>query len=102
LCPREMGHASSDRAIGPRRVVRDPRERLTTILVLPLMTCSARLPTYGLVLAAFISGVPALSRAVLSVGRCWAGIFAALLASWVLRRPAPQGKSLPLVLEMPS
>ena len=100
--PLLMGHACAIPAISATRVVRDPRERLTTILVLPLMTCSARLPTYALVLAAFFSGHSALFRACLFVGLYFSGIFAALIASFVLRRTATKGKSLPLVLEMPS
>lgn len=100
--PLLMGHACAIPAISATRVVRDPRERLTTILVLPLMTCSARLPTYGLVLAAFFSDRSALFRAGLFVGLYFAGILSGLLASWVLRRTATKGKGLPLVLEMPS
>ncbi|HVH46536.1 MAG TPA: ferrous iron transporter B [Labilithrix sp.] len=100
--PLLMGHACAIPAISATRVVRDPRERLTTILVLPLMTCSARLPTYALVLAAFFSGRSALFRACLFVGLYFSGIVAALIASFVLRRTATKGKSLPLVLEMPS
>ncbi len=100
--PLLMGHACAVPAISATRVVRDPRERLTTILVIPLMTCSARLPTYGLVLAAFFSGKSALFRACIFVGLYFAGIFAALVASFILRRTATKGRSLPLVLEMPS
>ncbi len=100
--PLLMGHACAIPAIAATRVVRDPRERLTTILVLPLMTCSARLPTYALVLTTFFSGRSALFRACLFVGLYFAGILAALVASLVLRRTATRGKNLPLVLEMPS
>lgn len=100
--PLLMGHACAIPAISATRVVRDPRERLTTILVLPLMTCSARLPTYGLVLATFFSNRSALFRACLFVGLYFSGIFAALIASFVLRRTATKGRSLPLVLELPS
>ena len=100
--PLLMGHACAIPAINATRVVRDPRERLTTILVIPLMTCSARLPTYALVLSTFFGGRSAFFRAVLFVGLYFSGILAALVASWVLRRTATKGKGLPLVLEMPS
>lgn len=100
--PLLMGHACAVPAIAATRIVRDPRERLTTILVLPLMTCSARLPTYGLVLATFFGGRSALYRACIFVGLYFAGILTALVASLVLRRTATRGKSLPLVLEIPS
>ena len=100
--PLLMGHACAVPAIAATRIVRDPRERLTTILVLPLMTCSARLPTYGLVLATFFGHRSALFRAFIFVGLYFAGILTALVASWVLRRTATKGKGLPLVLEIPS
>jgi len=100
--PLLMGHACAVPAIAATRIVRDPRERLTTILVLPLMTCSARLPTYGLVIAAFLSHRSALFRAGVFVTLYFAGMLTALLASWILRRTATKGKTLPLVLEMPS
>ena len=100
--PLLMGHACAVPAIAATRIVRDPRERLTTILVLPLMTCSARLPTYGLVLATFFNHRSALFRAFIFVGLYFAGILTALVASWVLRRTATKGKGLPLVLEIPS
>jgi ferrous iron transport protein B len=100
--PLLMGHACAIPAIGASRVVRDPRERLTTILVIPLMTCSARLPTYTLIINSFFHGRSALFRAGIFVGLYFASIFAALIASLVLRRTATKGKGLPLVLEMPS
>ena len=100
--PLLMGHACAVPAIAATRIVRDPRERLTTILVLPLMTCSARLPTYGLVLATFFGHRSALFRAFIFVGLYFAGMMSALVASWVLRRTATKGKGLPLVLEIPS
>ena len=100
--PLLMAHACAVPAIAATRIVRDPRERLTTILVLPLMTCSARLPTYGLVLATFFGHRSALFRALIFVGLYFAGILMALAASLVLRRTATKGKGLPLVLEIPS
>ena len=100
--PLLMGHACAVPAIASTRIVRDPRERLTTILVLPLMTCSARLPTYGLVLATFFGHRSALFKAFIFVGLYFAGMMTALVASWVLRRTATRGKGLPLVLEIPA
>ena len=100
--PLLMGHACAVPAIASTRIVRDPRERLTTILVLPLMTCSARLPTYGLVLATFFGHRSALFKALMFVGLYFAGILTALVASLVLRRTATKGKGLPLVMEIPA
>jgi ferrous iron transport protein B len=100
--PLLMGHACAVPAIQATRIVRDPRERLTAILVLPLMTCSARLPTYGLVIATFFASRSAFFKAGLFVSLYFAGILMALVASLVLRRTATKGKGLPLVLEMPA
>jgi len=99
--PLLMGHACAVPAISATRVIRDPKERLTTILVLPLMTCSARIPTYALVLSTFFAARGAAFRAALFVGLYFLGIASGLVASLVLRRSAARGRSLPLVLEMP-
>ncbi|WP_394825139.1 ferrous iron transporter B [Pendulispora albinea] len=100
--PLLMGHACAVPAISATRIVRDPRERLTTILVLPLMTCSARIPTYALVLTTFFPAGNALFKACIFVGLYFAGILSGLVASLVLRRTATRGRTLPLVLEMPA
>ncbi|MEO8874650.1 MAG: ferrous iron transporter B [Polyangiaceae bacterium] len=100
--PLLMGHACAVPAIASTRIVRDPRERLTTILVIPLMTCSARVPTYALVISAFFSTHGALFKSVIFVSLYFAGIFSGLIASLVLRKTAVGGRALPLVLEMPA
>lgn len=100
--PLLMGHACAVPAITATRIVRDPRERLTAILVIPLMTCSARIPTYALLLGTFFAHKSAWFRSGVFVALYFAGIFAGLIASFVLRRSATRGRSLPLVLEMPA
>lgn len=100
--PLLMGHACAVPAISSTRIIRDPRERLTTILVLPLMTCSARIPTYALVLSTFFAGRGVWFRALIFVALYFAGVLFGLLASFVLRRSATKGRTLPLVLEMPA
>ena len=100
--PLLMGHACAVPAISATRIIRDPRERLTTILVLPLMTCSARVPTYALVISAFFSTHGAFFKSGLFVFLYFAGIFSGLMASLVLRKTAIGGRALPLVLEMPA
>jgi ferrous iron transport protein B len=99
--PLLMGHACAVPAIAATRTIRDPRERLTTILVLPLMTCSARVPTYALVLGTFFAAKGAFFKAGLFVLLYFMGILSGLVASLVLRRSATKGRALPLVLEMP-
>ncbi|XXY46182.1 ferrous iron transporter B [Sorangium sp. So ce269] len=100
--PLLMGHACAVPAVHATRILRDPRERLTAILVLPLMACSARIPTYGLLLTTFFAAHGAWVQALLFVALYVAGIFSGLVASLVLRRTATRGRSLPMVLEMPA
>lgn len=100
--PMLMAHACAVPAIAATRVLRDPRERLTTILVLPLMTCSARIPTYALLISTFFSAHGAWFKSLMFVGLYFAGMVSALIASLVLRKTATRGRGLPLVLEMPA
>ncbi|WP_437285516.1 ferrous iron transporter B [Sorangium sp. So ce406] len=100
--PLLMGHACAVPAVQATRILRDPRERLTAILVLPLMACSARIPTYGLLLTTFFAAHGPWVQALLFVALYVAGIFSGLVASLVLRRTATRGRSLPMVLEMPA
>jgi ferrous iron transport protein B len=100
--PLLLGHACAVPAVASTRIVRDPRERLTTILVLPLMTCAGRIPTYALLLGTFFASSSAWVRAALFVGIYFTGILLGLIASLVLRKSATKGRTLPLVLEMPA
>jgi len=78
-------------------------ERLTTILVLPLMSCSARLPVYALLLGTFFAASSAWLRAGLFVGLYFRGH--PVRASWPRSSCAGRRRraiSLPLVLEIPA
>jgi ferrous iron transport protein B len=72
------------------RTIDDPKDRLTTILVAPLMTCSARLPIYTLIIAAFIPnrsiGYGIGLQGLVMFGLYLTGISGALLAALVIRR----------------
>ncbi len=101
--PLLTAHACAIPAISATRIVRDPKERLRTILVLPLMTCSARLPTYALLITAFFGHWSAAGRALLFVALYVAGIFSGFAAASVIGKTVQRGtRSLPLVLEMPA
>jgi ferrous iron transport protein B len=100
--PLLMGHACAVPAISATRIVRDPKERLTAILVLPLMTCSARIPTYALIVSAFFFRATVFTKAAIFVGLYFAGLLSGLVASLALRRTVVRGRTLPLVLEMPA
>jgi ferrous iron transport protein B len=87
------------------RSVEDPRERLTTILIAPLMTCSARLPVYAVIIGAFIpardvGGGVGLQGLVL-LGLYVTGILGAMLAALVLRKTVSKGAKSSFTIEMP-
>jgi ferrous iron transport protein B len=101
--PLLTAHACAVPAVQATRAIRDPGQRLRTILVLPLMTCSARIPTYGLLIATFFAGRSSAFKGGLFVGLYFAGIFAGLFASLAMGRAVKHaGRTLPLVLEMPA
>lgn len=103
--PLLTAHACAVPAITATRIVRDPKQRLRTLLVLPLMTCSARIPTYGLLIAAFFRHRSALFQAGVFVCLYSAGILAGFFASIVIGKTIEKRgahRSLPLVLEMPA
>lgn len=88
------------------RSIQDPRDRMTTILVAPLMTCSARLPVYTLLIAAFIPeqtvwGLFNLQGIVLFVLYV-AGIVSALAVAWVIKRLRKDKSDHALLMELPS
>jgi len=88
------------------RSIQDPRDRLATILVAPLMTCSARLPVYALLIGAFIPqktvwGVFNQQGLVL-FGLYAAGIVSALAMSWTMKKWRRDKSEHPLMLELPS
>ena len=82
------------------RVIENRRDRLTTILVAPLMSCSARLPVYTLLIAAFIPG-GALARGLTLFGMYMVGIVAAVIVALVLKRTILRGTTPPFVMELP-
>ena len=88
------------------RVIDNKRDRLTTILVAPLMTCSARIPVYTLIISAFIPhrqvfGVLSLQGLVM-FSLYAAGIFSALGISFLTRRLFWRGAVEPFLMELPT
>ena len=88
------------------RTIANPRARLVTIMIAPLMTCSARLPVYALLIGAFI---PARSvwggfqlQGLVLFGLYLAGILGALLVAWVLKRFTARGQVRSLMMELPA
>jgi ferrous iron transport protein B len=88
------------------RTIQNPRDRLVTIMIAPLMTCSARLPVYALVIAAFIpnrelAGGVSLQGLVLFVLYA-AGIVSAMAVAYVFKRTMGAKGHQPLMLELPA
>jgi ferrous iron transport protein B len=87
------------------RVIENPRDRLATTLVAPLMTCSARIPVYTLIIGAFVPdtelwGMINLQGLVL-FALFAAGIVSALAMAFVLKRTICRGAVEPLMMELP-
>ena len=88
------------------RTINNWRDRLVTIMIAPLMTCSARLPVYALIIGAFIpqktvAGLFNLQGVVL-FGLYFAGIFSAMAVAWVFKLWQGKAAHHPLLLELPS
>ncbi|MFN3836608.1 MAG: ferrous iron transport protein B [Brevundimonas sp.] len=88
------------------RVIDSKRDRLTTILVAPLMTCSARIPVYTLIIAAFIPNETvwgfANLQGLVMFGLYAAGILSALIVSLVIRKVFWRGAVEPFMMELPT
>ncbi|PVM94004.1 ferrous iron transport protein B [Caulobacter endophyticus] len=104
--PLLSSHACAIPGIMSTRVIDNKRDRLTTILIAPLMTCSARVPVYTLIIGAFIPhqkvwGVFSLQGLVM-FGLYASGIIFGLLVSFVIRRIFWRGAAEPLMMELPT
>ena len=88
------------------RVIDNKRDRLTTILVAPLMTCSARIPVYALVISAFIPNQTLWGfvneQGLVMFGLYATGIASALVIAALLRGVFWRGASEPFIVELPS
>jgi ferrous iron transport protein B len=83
------------------RVIENPRDRLATILVAPLMSCSARLPVYILLIGTFLSDPPWLAGLVM-FSMYLIGFVTAPLVALILKRTLLRGETPVFVLEMPA
>ena len=87
------------------RTISDEKDRLTTILIAPLMTCSARLPVYTIIIGAFIPDravAPGVGlQGLVLLGLYLAGIVGAFVAALVLRQTVTKGHSSGFMMEMP-
>jgi len=87
------------------RTITNPRDRLVTILIAPLMTCSARLPVYALLISAFVPqqrvGPGLQLQGLVLFGLYLAGISGAMAVAWLLKHLTARGQIRTLMMELP-
>lgn len=89
------------------RVIESRRDRMVTILIAPLMSCSARLPVYVLLVAAFVPSIEWLGgwiglQGIVLFGMHLVGALVAIPIAWALKRFLFPGETPPFVMELPS
>ena len=106
--PMLIGFGCTVPAVMATRILETRRDRLTTMLILPLMSCGARLPVYVLLIGAFfphrrwsIGSIEVSNQAILLFAIYVIGIALAVLAAWVLRKTVLRGEVTPFVMELP-
>jgi len=104
--PLLSAYACAVPAVLAARTIENKRDRIATILIAPLMTCSARLPVYTLIIAAFLPERPLLgpllgTRAAAMLGLYVLGFVAAFLTARALKSSILKSEQAPFVLEMP-
>lgn len=104
--PLLSGYACAVPAILSARTIEDDRDRLATIFVTPFMTCSARLPVYVLLIAAFIPNEPFLGtflnqRAGVLILLYALGIVAAIMTAFILKRTLLKAEPSAFIMELP-
>jgi ferrous iron transport protein B len=104
--PLVSAYACAVPAIMATRTIENRRDRIATILIAPLMTCSARLPVYTLIIAAFVPEQPLLgpllgTRAAALLGLYVLGFLAAIATAGLLKSAILKSERTPFVLELP-
>jgi ferrous iron transport protein B len=104
--PLLSAYACAVPAIMATRTIESKRDRLATILIAPLMTCSARLPVYTLIIAAFIHERPLIgpllgTQAAAMLGLYVLGFLAAIVTARLLKSSILKSERTPFMLEMP-
>jgi ferrous iron transport protein B len=104
--PLLSAYACAVPAIMATRTIENRRDRLATILVTPFMTCSARLPVYMLLIAAFIPNIAYLHgflglRTIVMLSLYVAGFVGAMTTAWLLKSSILKSSETPFILELP-
>ena len=95
--PMIMGFGCNVPAIMATRTIEDRKSRLLTMLVIPMMSCSARIPTYMIIIGAFFSR----HAALILTGLYAVGMVMAVLMAKLFSRRVVKGEALPFVMELP-
>ena len=98
--PMLSAHACAIPAIMSTRVIENPRDRLVTILITPLMTCSARIPVYAMVTELLFPNSPLKAGLIFTAAYAFA-VATALLMALIFRATILPGGSKPLMIELP-
>ena len=96
--PMLIGFGCSVPAIMSARTLSSERDRKMTIIVTPFMSCSAKLPIYGMITAAFFPE----HTALVLIAVYGLGILVAIVSALLLKRTVFQGEPIPFVLELPN
>jgi ferrous iron transport protein B len=104
--PLLSAYACAVPAIMASRTIENKRDRFATIIVTPFMTCSARLPVYMLLIAAFIPNKTFLHgflglQTIVMLGLYLAGFVAAMTTAWLLKSSILRSSEAPFILELP-
>jgi Fe2+ transport system protein B len=103
--PMLSGYACAVPGIMATRTIEDPKDRLATIMVVPLMSCSARLPVYTLLIGSFVPPVVYFAgvglQGLTMLGMYLLGTLAALGAAAIFKRTLLKGPVRPMILELP-
>jgi ferrous iron transport protein B len=83
------------------RVIENTRDRMVTILIAPLMSCSARLPVYTLLIALFIPATQPVKQGLVLFAMYSLGVIVAIPVAWILKKTWFKGEPPPFVMELP-
>ncbi|HEX2184418.1 MAG TPA: nucleoside recognition domain-containing protein [Chloroflexota bacterium] len=103
--PLLSGYACAVPGVMSTRTIENPKDRLATIMVLPLMSCSARIPVYTLLIGAFIPPVAVAGvfnlRGVTLLAMYLLGTVTALAMAALLKKTLLKGRARPMIMEPP-
>lgn len=83
------------------RTIENRKDRLVTILVAPLMSCSARLPVYVIMIALLLPAASSLEKAGIMLSMYMLGLVAAFVMAWIFKKTLLRGETPMLLLELP-